>query len=107
MIDKIIMPSLGATGDDITIARWLVAVGDHIDAGRQILVVETDKAVMEIEAFRGGYIRKILIQAGEDATIGDELAIIADSMDEPLDTTASVAEIPKTAPPDPRQPLSP
>jgi acetoin:2,6-dichlorophenolindophenol oxidoreductase subunit alpha len=92
MIEKIIMPSLGATGDDITVAEWLVAEGDLIEAGRHILIVETDKAIMEIEAFRGGYIRKILIQAGENATIGDALAIIADSLDEPLDAEASGVE---------------
>ena len=103
MIDKIIMPSLGATGEDITVVEWLVGEGDLIEAGRQILVVETDKATTEIEAFRGGYIRKVLVKAGEKATIGDDLAIIADSLDEPLDAETGNMETPATEPSVPRQ----
>ena len=103
MIDKIIMPSLGATGEDIAIVEWLVKEGDSIEAGRQILVVETDKATTEIEAFRAGFIRKILVKPGEMATIGADLAIIADSMDEPLDAGASETETPSRESPIPRQ----
>ncbi len=103
MIDKIIMPSLGATGEDITVVEWLVGEGDLIEAGRRILVVETDKATTEIEAFRGGYIRKVLVKAGEKATIGDDLAIIADSLDEPLDAETGNMETPATEPPAQRQ----
>ena len=88
MMTKIVMPSMGATGDDVVVAEWLVKEGDRVKEGQQIFVAETDKATTEVEAFRGGYIRSILVKAGESAAIGDALAIIADSMDEPLEEAA-------------------
>ena len=88
MIDRIVMPSMGATGEDVVIAEWLVKEGDFVKEGQQIFVAETDKATTEVEAFRAGYIRKILVQARESAALGDALAIIADSLDEPLEETA-------------------
>jgi pyruvate dehydrogenase E2 component (dihydrolipoamide acetyltransferase) len=89
MIAQIVMPSMGATGDDIVIAEWLVKEGDFVKEGQQIFVAETDKATTEVEAFRAGYIRKILVKPGEAAVLGDALAIIADSMDEPLEEAAA------------------
>ena len=88
MIDQIVMPSMGATGEDVVIAEWLVKEGDFVKEGQQIFVAETDKATTEVEAFRAGYIRKILVQARESAALGDALAIIADSLDEPLEDAA-------------------
>jgi pyruvate dehydrogenase E2 component (dihydrolipoamide acetyltransferase) len=89
MISKIVVPSMGATGNDVVVAEWLVKEGDCIKEGQQIFVVETDKATTEVEAFRGGYIRSILVKAGQSAAIGDVLAIIADSVDEPLEDAPS------------------
>ena len=85
-----------------SIVEWLVKEGDPIKAGQQIFVAETDKATTEVEAFRAGYIRKILVKAGENAAaIGDVLAIIADSIDEPLEEArrrnAAVAASPASA----------
>ena len=52
MISKIVVPSMGATGDDVVVAEWLVKEGDCIKEGQQIFVAETDKATTEVEAFR-------------------------------------------------------
>ena len=53
MIDQIVMPSMGATGEDVVIAEWLVKEGDFVKEGQQIFVAETDKATTEVEAFHG------------------------------------------------------
>jgi pyruvate dehydrogenase E2 component (dihydrolipoamide acetyltransferase) len=90
MIDQIVMPSMGATGEDVVIAEWLVNEGDFVKEGQQIFVAETDKATTEVESFRAGYIRKILVQARESAALGDALAIITDSPDEPLEAAAII-----------------
>lgn len=86
MLSNIVIPSFGATGGDVLIDQWLVAEGDFVEAGQPILVASTDKATVDIEAFRQGYIRKILLAAGGTAAIGQSVAILTDSLDEPLET---------------------
>jgi pyruvate dehydrogenase E2 component (dihydrolipoamide acetyltransferase) len=85
MISKVVMPNLGATGTDIVLDDWLVQAGDYVRSGDPIFVVTTDKATVEVEAFRSGYIRQQLVSAGESVPPGAELAILADTPDEPLD----------------------
>ena len=69
MIHQIVMPDMGATGEDIVVGQWLVTEGDYVKAGQPILNVETDKATTELEAFCEGYLRKILVKEGETVII--------------------------------------
>jgi TPP-dependent pyruvate/acetoin dehydrogenase alpha subunit len=85
MIERVIVPDLGATGDDVRIAEWLVKEGDFVSAGAPLFVLETDKATQAIEAFRSGYLRQILVPADATVGLGDAVAILADSVDEPFD----------------------
>jgi pyruvate dehydrogenase E2 component (dihydrolipoamide acetyltransferase) len=88
MISKVVMPDLGATGADIRFDGWLAKAGDYVKSGDPLFVVTTDKATVEVEAFRNGYVRQLLVSAGEDVPPGSELAILADSPDEPLEPFA-------------------
>ena len=62
MISKIVVPNLGATGTDVTLVSWLVKTGDYVKAGSPLFSVSTDKAEMEVDAFRDGYLREILAE---------------------------------------------
>ena len=85
MISKVVMPSLGATGADIILNDWLAKAGDYVRNGEPLFVVTTDKATVEVEAFRSGYIRQLLVSPGDSVPVGSDLAILADTLDEPLD----------------------
>ena len=85
MISKVIIPDLGATGDDVTVMRWLVEPGEKVQAGQPLFLVETDKATVEVEAFREGLLRRIMVEAGDTVSLGSVVALMADSMEEPLD----------------------
>jgi pyruvate dehydrogenase E2 component (dihydrolipoamide acetyltransferase) len=85
LISKIIIPDLGATGDDVTVIRWLVEPGEKVQAGQPLFLVETDKATVEVEAFREGVLRRIMVEAGDTVSLGSIVALMADSMEEPLD----------------------
>ncbi len=80
MIFDVVMPALGATGGDVTIQEWLVQPGQRVEAGMPLVVVETDKATVEVEAFRAGYVRDLLVMPGDAVAIG---AIIAQLTDQP------------------------
>jgi len=79
---EVIMPDLGATGGDVTLNEWLVKPGDLIEAGQPLFVVTTDKATVEVEAFRDGIIREIKVSPGEAVPHGTVVALLDDSIDE-------------------------
>ncbi|HEY8475762.1 MAG TPA: lipoyl domain-containing protein [Chloroflexota bacterium] len=83
MVTRVVMPPLGDTGDTAVLARWLKAEGERVQRGEPLFAVETDKVTVEIEALASGVLRRILVKEGEEASVGDVLAYIADP-DEPL-----------------------
>ncbi len=74
----VFMPRLSDTMEEGTIAQWLVAEGATVERGAVIAEIETDKAVMDLEAYDGGVLEKILVQVGETVPIGEKIAIIGD-----------------------------
>lgn len=68
---SIAMPALSSTMTEGKISEWLVGVGDKVSSGDMVLVVESDKADMDVESFEEGYIAKILTGDGETAAVGD------------------------------------
>lgn len=73
---EILMPALSPTMKEGKIVKWCKKEGDGISSGDLIAEVETDKAVMEVEAVDEGTLSKILIQAGQNIAINTPIAII-------------------------------
>lgn len=84
MISQIVIPDLGATGGDVTFMEWLVEPGDRVKAGQPLFTVETDKAAVEVQSYRDGFVRELLVEVGDAVPIGSPVALVADSMEEPL-----------------------
>jgi pyruvate dehydrogenase E2 component (dihydrolipoamide acetyltransferase) len=82
------MPKMGDTMEEGKILRWIKHEGDMVKKGESLAEVETDKVNIEIEAFAGGVLRKILVPEGESAPIGAGIALIG-APDEPLPGEAS------------------
>ena len=74
---KITMPALSSTMKEGRVVSWLKSEGDEIEAGEAIMVVESDKADMDVEAFEDGYLAKILTDEGESAEVGATVALVA------------------------------
>ena len=79
---KITMPALSSTMKEGRVVSWLKSEGDAIEAGDAIMVVESDKADMDVEAFEDGFLAKILTGEGESAEVGAPVALVAASEDE-------------------------
>jgi pyruvate dehydrogenase E2 component (dihydrolipoamide acetyltransferase) len=73
---KITMPALSSTMKEGRVVSWLKSEGDAVEAGEAIMVVESDKADMDVEAFEDGFIAKILVGEGESAPVGDTVALL-------------------------------
>lgn len=72
---EITMPQLGLTMERGSIVEWLVGEGDEISAGQEIFCIETDKAVVAVEAHQEGTLAHILVPAGQEAAVGTVLAV--------------------------------
>jgi 2-oxoglutarate dehydrogenase E2 component (dihydrolipoamide succinyltransferase) len=73
----VLMPQLGETVLEGTVATWYKAEGDTVAKGDLLLDVETDKAATEIEAQEAGVLSKIAVPEGETVDVGTVLAVIA------------------------------
>lgn len=63
---KILMPALSPTMTEGNLAKWLKKEGDKVEAGEVLAEIETDKAVMEVEAVDEGTLGKIVVQGGAE-----------------------------------------
>lgn len=85
MIHDIFMPALSSTMETGKIVEWSKSPGDKVEKGETVLVVESDKADMDVETFYDGYLAVIMVEAGEEAPVGSAIALIAE-------TEAEIAE---------------
>jgi pyruvate dehydrogenase E2 component (dihydrolipoyllysine-residue acetyltransferase) len=86
MATKVIMPKLSPTMEEGQLSRWLKKEGDKVSMGEPLAEIDTDKATMEMQALANGVLRKILINEGESAPLGQLIAVIG----EPNEDIASV-----------------
>jgi len=94
MATKVIMPKLSPTMEEGQISRWLKKEGDKVSMGEPLAEIDTDKATMEMQALANGVLRKILINEGQSAPLGQIIAVIG----EPNEDIASLlSEAPQPA----------
>ena len=81
-IKEIAMPALSSTMTEGKIVSWLMSEGDVIGKGDAVVVVESDKADMDVESFVDGIIAHIAVEDGEMATVGAPIAYVVDDESE-------------------------
>ena len=77
MPHEVIMPALGMAQDSGLIVAWHKAPGDEVAAGDVLFEVETDKSTVEVEAGQDGFVAALLAEAGEEAPVGEVIAVIS------------------------------
>ncbi len=101
----VLMPQLGETVSEGTIAAWHKQVGDVVEKGDMLLDVETDKVATEIEAPASGVLARIDVPEGETVDVGTVLAIIAAEgeivEEKAVQAVAASAAVETSAPPSP------
>ncbi|MEV5833602.1 dihydrolipoamide acetyltransferase family protein [Nocardia sp. NPDC052112] len=75
---EITMPRLSDTMEDGVVSAWLKKVGDQVVRGEILAEIETDKALMELEAYDDGILEQIIAAAGTRVPIGEPIAIVGD-----------------------------
>ncbi len=93
------MPALSSTMTEGKIVEWLKQPGDRVERGESVLVVESDKADMDVEAFQEGFLAAVLMPAGGTAPVGETIGLI-------VETEAEIAAAAAKAPAAPAAPAA-
>jgi pyruvate dehydrogenase E2 component (dihydrolipoamide acetyltransferase) len=88
MATEVILPKLGQTMEEGTIVEWLKNEGEEVQRGDVLFTVESDKATLEAEAPARGYLRKILVPAGESVPVLTTVGIITRTLDEDISASS-------------------
>src|ERR1700680_2953402 len=98
----VIMPQLGETVEEGTVAVWHKKEGDRVAIDELLVEIETDKVATEVPSLVAGTLSKILVGKGQTVKVGTTLAIIDSG-------GAAGAAVPKAAggSPEPTQPKKP
>lgn len=96
------IPDTG-TEEAVEVIELPVSPGDKLSEGDSILVVETDKATMEIPVSFGGEILKILVKEGDKVNSGDEVAVMST---ESSADSSSPAQLQMESPPQESKPVA-
>ena len=107
----IFMPALSSTMTEGKIVEWLKQPGEKVARGESVLVVESDKADMDVESFQDGYLAAVLMPAGSTAPVGETIGLIVETEAEIADAKANApapaapaaAAAPAATPPTPPQ----
>lgn len=103
------MPKLSPTMETGTLVKWYKKVGEHINAGEVILEIATDKATVEHQMIDSGWLRKILLDEGQEGAVNAPLAIFTEEKDESIEgyTPEGTAPIAQPAEQPKQQPVVP
>jgi pyruvate dehydrogenase E2 component (dihydrolipoamide acetyltransferase) len=96
MATQVIMPKLSPTMEEGQLSRWLKKEGDKVSMGEPLAEIDTDKATMEMQALANGVLRKIIVNEGESAPLGQLIAIIGEP-DEDISAMLGSAAAPAQA----------
>jgi len=87
---EIKMPRLSDTMEEGAISTWRKRPGDTVAIGDVLVEIETDKAVMEYEAYEAGTLAEILVPEGKNADIGVPIALLDDGTPASVQSTPAV-----------------
>ena len=88
MIKELILPDLGEGIDGAEVSEILVSIGDTIKTNETVLVLESDKASMEIPSETNGKVLEILVSIGERIKPGQRLIKIESAKAAPKEKKA-------------------
>ncbi len=91
MITEVILPKLGQTMEEGSVVEWVKKEGDPIKRGDLLFTVESDKAVLDVEATARGFLRKILVPEGQVVPVLTPVALITRAADEDISSYGTAA----------------
>ncbi|XP_027365768.1 dihydrolipoyllysine-residue acetyltransferase component 4 of pyruvate dehydrogenase complex, chloroplastic-like [Abrus precatorius] len=98
-IREIFMPALSSTMTEGKIVSWIKSEGDTLSKGDSVVVVESDKADMDVETFYDGILAAIVVSEGQTAPVGAPIGLLAETPEEVAEAKAKAAKSGPSPPP--------
>lgn len=95
----VVMPQLGLTMTEGSVAEWLKKPGDAVHKGEMLFVVSTDKADMEVESLDEGELAQIVVEPGITVPVGTVIAYLGGAGEAAASPSATAQTVPAPAPP--------
>ncbi|KAI3885139.1 hypothetical protein MKW98_002531 [Papaver atlanticum] len=105
-IREIFMPALSSTMTEGKIVSWIKSEGDLLSKGESVVVVESDKADMDVETFYDGILAAIVVAEGEVAPVGAAIGLLAETEDDVAEAKSRASKSSSTPSPPPPPPTS-
>src|SRR5437870_3491724 len=102
MASRVIMPKLTDSMEEGVVVKWRKAEGERVESGDVLAEIETDKAVMDLEAFASGTLLKVLVPEGTTVPSGTLIGVIG----EPDENIEAILREPTAALSTPQRPLT-
>ena len=79
MSAPILVPTLGESVTEATVAKWLKKSGDTVNEDEPLIELETDKVSVEVTSPKTGVITEITVREGQTVEVGAQLGLIGES----------------------------
>ena len=93
MAELLLVPEVAAGATEVVLAEWLAKPGDAFTAGDAIAVLETEKAVVEVEAEGDATLLTTLVAAGKQISVGSPMALLGTAEELEADLDALLARL--------------
>ena len=87
------VPEVAAGATEVTVSEWLVDDGADIQTGAAVVALETDKAMVEVEAETGGVLLRRLVEPGASVAVGAPLLLLGSRSEIDADVDALLVEL--------------
>ena len=82
MTIELLVPALGESVVEATVAKWMKSSGDTINADEPIVELETEKVTLEVPSPISGVLKEIVANEGDNVEVGALLGVISDSLND-------------------------
>jgi len=93
MITLVKVPQVDVNDDNVTVTEICVEPGQHVDKESMLLIVETLKTSMTIQADCSGYVREIFVTVEDEVSVGAPLVILTDTADEKINVKEIIGDV--------------
>jgi pyruvate/2-oxoglutarate dehydrogenase complex dihydrolipoamide acyltransferase (E2) component len=76
MADTVTLPKFGLTMEEATVNEWMVEIGEPVQQGQVLALIESEKVNLELPSPVAGVVAEYLVQLGETVPVGSPLAVI-------------------------------
>ncbi|MFY0409337.1 dihydrolipoamide acetyltransferase family protein [Solicola sp. PLA-1-18] len=93
MANVLRVPEVAAGATEAVLSEWLVAEGSAFEVGDPVVMIETDKALVEVEAEQAAVLLRVMVAGGSSVEVGAPMALVGDASERDADLDALLRDL--------------